>query len=47
VLLGARLARVAGALGEVPVMLSVCKVCTASKHWFDHAPRAQKAVAHV
>jgi ACR3 family arsenite transporter len=44
---GAALATVVGVLVEVPVMLSVCKVCIATKHWFDHAPLAQKGVAHV
>jgi ACR3 family arsenite transporter len=44
---GAALATVVGVLVEVPVMLSVCKVCIATKHWFDHAPGAQKGVAHV
>jgi len=31
---GAALATVVGVLVEVPVMLSVCKVCLATKHWF-------------
>ncbi|MBI5093272.1 MAG: ACR3 family arsenite efflux transporter [Candidatus Hydrogenedentes bacterium] len=31
---GAALATVVGVLVEVPVMLSVCKVCTATKSWF-------------
>jgi ACR3 family arsenite efflux pump ArsB len=34
-------------LVEVPVMLSVCKVCLATKHWFEPASVAQKGVAHV
>jgi len=44
---GAALATVVGVLVEVPVMLSVCKVCLATKPWFDHAPGAQKGVVHV
>jgi ACR3 family arsenite transporter len=32
---GAALATVVGVLVEVPVMLSVCRVCLATKHWFD------------
>jgi ACR3 family arsenite transporter len=44
---GAALATVVGVLVEVPVMLSVCRFCIATKHWFDHAPLAQKGVAHV
>jgi ACR3 family arsenite transporter len=37
---GAALATVVGVLVEVPVMLSVCRVCVATKHWFDQpAPR--------
>jgi ACR3 family arsenite transporter len=31
---GAALATVVGVLVEVPVMLSVCKVCLATRHWF-------------
>jgi ACR3 family arsenite transporter len=34
----AALATVVGVLVEVPVMLSVCRVCVATKHWFDQAP---------
>jgi ACR3 family arsenite transporter len=26
---------VVGVLVEVPVMLSVCHVCVATRHWFD------------
>ena len=37
---GAALATVVGVLVEVPVMLSVCRVCVATKHWFpEPAPR--------
>ncbi|MBI4914766.1 MAG: ACR3 family arsenite efflux transporter [Acidobacteria bacterium] len=31
---GAALATVVGVLVEVPVMLSVCRICLATKHWF-------------
>jgi len=34
---GAALATVVGVLVEVPVMLSVCRVCVATRHWFDDA----------
>ncbi len=37
---GAALATVVGVLVEVPVMLSVCRVCVATKHWFDGAEPA-------
>jgi ACR3 family arsenite efflux pump ArsB len=29
------LATVVGVLVEVPVMLSVCSVCNATRHWFE------------
>ncbi|MHB0972231.1 MAG: ACR3 family arsenite efflux transporter [Thermoanaerobaculia bacterium] len=32
---GAALATVVGVLVEVPVMLSVCKVCISTQHWFE------------
>jgi ACR3 family arsenite transporter len=32
---GAALATVVGVLVEVPVMLSVCRVCISTQHWFD------------
>jgi len=32
---GAALATVVGVLVEVPVMLSVCSMCVATRHWFD------------
>jgi ACR3 family arsenite transporter len=35
---GAALATVVGVLVEVPVMLSVCRVCVATKHWFSEEP---------
>ena len=31
---GAALATVVGVLVEVPVMLSVCKICNRTRHWF-------------
>jgi len=34
---GAALATVVGVLVEVPVMLSVCRVCVATRHWFTEA----------
>ncbi|PTY05946.1 arsenical-resistance protein [Opitutaceae bacterium EW11] len=37
---GAALACVVGVLVEVPVMLSVCKVCNASRSWYDRAVAA-------
>ncbi|HTZ33069.1 MAG TPA: ACR3 family arsenite efflux transporter [Methylomirabilota bacterium] len=39
---GAALATVVGVLIEVPVMLSVCKVCNRTRHWFE--PLAGQAV---
>ncbi len=35
---GAALATVVGVLVEVPVMLSVCRVCVATRHWFPSVP---------
>jgi len=32
---GAALATVVGVLVEVPVMLSVCKICNSSRHWYQ------------
>ncbi len=37
---GAALATVVGVLVEVPVMLSVCKVCLATRGWFEPPARA-------
>jgi arsenite transporter len=37
---GAALATVVGVLVEVPVMLSVCRMCVSTKHWFDNATPA-------
>ena len=34
---GAALATVVGVLVEVPVMLSVCRMCVSTRHWFDTA----------
>ena len=39
---GAALATVVGVLVEVPVMLSVCKVCNSTRHWFP-AESAERA----
>lgn len=36
---GAALATVVGVLVEVPVMLSVCRICVASRPWFSQATR--------
>jgi len=33
----AALATVVGVLVEVPVMLSVCKICTGTRSWYDRA----------
>jgi ACR3 family arsenite transporter len=38
---GAALATVVGVLVEVPVMLSVCKVCNRTRHWFPATERLQ------
>jgi ACR3 family arsenite transporter len=35
---GAALATVVGVLVEVPVMLSVCRVCNRTRHWFAFSP---------
>ena len=37
---GAALATVVGVLVEVPVMLSVCRVCLATRHWFPEQQAA-------
>ncbi len=37
---GAALATVVGVLVEVPVMLSVCRFCVATRHWFPEAEPA-------
>jgi len=38
---GAALATVVGVLVEVPVMLSVCRICVATQHWFPAPAKAQ------
>ena len=38
---GAALATVVGVLVEVPVMLSVCKVCNRTRHWFPVRQQAE------
>ncbi len=40
---GAALATVVGVLVEVPVMLSVCKVCNRTRHWFPARQEAEVA----
>ncbi|MBK5259045.1 MAG: ACR3 family arsenite efflux transporter [Thermoanaerobaculia bacterium] len=40
---GAALATVVGVLVEVPVMLSVCSMCLATKHWFPSEGAAARA----
>jgi len=40
---GAALACVVGVLVEVPVMLSVCKVCNSSRGWYERAPGTTSA----
>ncbi len=35
---GAALATVVGVLVEVPVMLSVCRMCVATRHWLEPSP---------
>jgi ACR3 family arsenite transporter len=44
---GAALATVVGVLVEVPVMLSVCRFCVATRHWFGPAAMAHKRAADV
>jgi ACR3 family arsenite transporter len=39
---GAALATVVGVLVEVPVMLSVCRVCLATRGWFAARPQVQE-----
>jgi ACR3 family arsenite transporter len=40
---GAALATVVGVLIEVPVMLSVCRVCNRTRHWFAPKPVEERA----
>jgi ACR3 family arsenite transporter len=42
---GAALATVVGVLVEVPVMLSVCRMCISTRHWFKVAPETELAFA--
>ena len=43
---GAALATVVGVLVEVPVMLSVCRVCTGSKRWYERGiPKSEPVPA--
>ncbi|MFN2238907.1 MAG: arsenic resistance protein, partial [Thermoanaerobaculia bacterium] len=42
---GAALATVVGVLVEVPVMLSVCKMCIRTRHWFHVDPSTEAAFA--
>ncbi len=43
---GAALATVVGVLIEVPVMLSVVKIVTGSKRWYERGARCPQAVGH-
>ncbi len=43
---GAALATVVGVLVEVPVMLSVCRVCNASRPWYERGiPKSEPVPA--
>ena len=45
---GAALATVVGVLVEVPVMLSVCRVCTGSKRWYERGiPKSEPVPASL
>ena len=44
---GAALATVVGVLVEVPVMLSVCKVCNRTRHWFPAGKREAVAFSEA
>ncbi len=44
---GAALATVVGVLVEVPVMLSVCRVCVGTKHWFNGLPALDTPASSV
>jgi ACR3 family arsenite transporter len=44
---GAALATVVGVLVEVPVMLSVCRFCVATRPWFERAARAGERATAV
>ncbi len=41
---GAALATVVGVLVEVPVMLSVCRMCVATRRWFNKESAAALAI---
>jgi arsenite transporter len=43
---GAALATVVGVLIEVPVMLSVCRVCNRTRHWFPVTPAQSSIQTH-
>jgi arsenite transporter len=43
---GAALATVVGVLIEVPVMLSVCRMCNRTRHWFPVAPAQSPIQTH-
>jgi arsenite transporter len=43
---GAALATVVGVLVEVPVMLSVCKVCNRTRPWYERAARAPDSTSN-
>ncbi len=43
---GAALATVVGVLVEVPVMLSVCRICKGSRTWYEQAIPAEAAAGH-
>ena len=45
---GAALATVVGVLVEVPVMLSVCRVCIGSKRWYERGiPKSEPVPASL
>ena len=44
---GAALATVVGVLVEVPVMLSVCRVCVSTRHWFEEAVPASPSAQEI
>jgi len=44
---GAALATVVGVLVEVPVMLSVCRMCVSTRQWFEPEPSPSPAMSRV
>ncbi|GAB4242049.1 MAG: ACR3 family arsenite efflux transporter [Acidobacteriota bacterium] len=44
---GAALATVVGVLVEVPVMLSVCRICLATRGWFEGRTHSEEVPQHV